>query len=91
MGIHIPNLCLLIKVTLYNPNLYYRLKLWQEQFANMKGGEWSPSSKSTIDSSPESKRKILVFTERSLYSDRHIFMENAKRLNLVNELEYVIY
>lgn len=57
----------------------------------MKGKEYSASSKSTIDSSPERARKQLVFTERSLYSDRYIFMENARKMGLVSELEYVIY
>ena len=51
----------------------------------------SPLSKSTLDSiesSPDLGRKVVIFTERSLSSDRFVFLENAHKSDLVSELEY---
>jgi hypothetical protein len=56
--------------------------------------DFSALSNSTLDStesSPETGRKVIIFTERSLGSDRYVFLENARKCGLVSELEYQMY
>ena len=92
MGLYILDVRLLIKV--FFVHYIIRYKYWVEQlqlFKKQGKSGLSPTSKSTLDSiesSPDLGQKVIIFTERSLSSDRFVFLENAWKNGLISELEY---
>lgn len=53
--------------------------------------QYESENKRECDTPTKIRQKVLVFTERSLESDRRIFLENAKQLKLVSDIEYHMY